>query len=202
MLCERCKIREANIQYTEIVNGVMHEHNFCMQCAKEMNFGEYSSIFDGGFPLGKLLSGLLGDDNHEKYDKMRGIECPKCHMTYGEFIEKSCFGCEECYDTFDILVRDNIKKLQGSDQYRGMGLKMKPQTRAQMSDKNIDKELGLDKKKPGVKAKKKLEKTMAIREEIKLLKQQLNDAIADEDFETAAVCRDKINELKKGDKDV
>ena len=79
---------------------------------------------------------------------------------------------------------------------------MKPQTRAQMSDKNIDKELGLDKKKPGAKAKKKLEKTMAIREEIKLLKQQLNDAIADEDFETAAVCRDKINELKKGDKDV
>ena len=29
MLCERCKIREANIQYTEIVNGVKTEHHFC-----------------------------------------------------------------------------------------------------------------------------------------------------------------------------
>ena len=60
MLCERCKIREANIQYTEIANGVRTEHNYCAQCAKEMDFGPYSAIFEGEFPLGKLLSGLLG----------------------------------------------------------------------------------------------------------------------------------------------
>ncbi|WP_347561538.1 hypothetical protein [Clostridium sp. OF09-36] len=60
MLCERCKIREANIQYTEIANGVRTEHNYCSQCAKEMDFGPYSAIFEGEFPLGKLLSGLLG----------------------------------------------------------------------------------------------------------------------------------------------
>ena len=60
MLCERCGIREANIQYTEVINGVKKEHHFCAQCAKEMDFGPYSAIFDGEFPLGKLLSGLLG----------------------------------------------------------------------------------------------------------------------------------------------
>ena len=43
MLCERCKIREANIQYTEIVNGVRKEHNFCAQCARELDFGPYSA---------------------------------------------------------------------------------------------------------------------------------------------------------------
>ena len=52
MLCERCKIREANIQYTEIVNGVRKEHNFCAQCARELDFGPYSAIFDSDFPLG------------------------------------------------------------------------------------------------------------------------------------------------------
>ena len=46
MLCERCKIREANIQYTEVINGVKTEHHFCAQCAKEMDFGAYSAIFD------------------------------------------------------------------------------------------------------------------------------------------------------------
>ena len=56
MLCERCGIREANIQYTEVINGVKKEHHFCAQCAKEMDFGPYSAIFDGEFPLGKLLS--------------------------------------------------------------------------------------------------------------------------------------------------
>ena len=29
MLCEKCKIREANIKYTEIINGVKTEHNLC-----------------------------------------------------------------------------------------------------------------------------------------------------------------------------
>ena len=55
MLCERCKIREANIQYTEVINGVRTEHNFCAQCAKELDFGQYSAIFDGEFPLAQLL---------------------------------------------------------------------------------------------------------------------------------------------------
>ena len=47
MLCERCKIREASIQYMEVINGVRTEHHFCTQCAKEMDFGAYSAIFDG-----------------------------------------------------------------------------------------------------------------------------------------------------------
>lgn len=59
MLCERCKIREANIQYTEVVSGVKKEHHFCAQCAKEMDFGVYAAIFDGEFPIGKLLSACL-----------------------------------------------------------------------------------------------------------------------------------------------
>ena len=53
MLCERCKTREATIQYTEVVNGVRTEHNFCAQCASELEIGQ-------DFPLGRLLSGLLG----------------------------------------------------------------------------------------------------------------------------------------------
>ncbi len=46
MLCEKCKIREANIQYTEVINGVKTEHHFCAQSAKEMDFGHYSAIFE------------------------------------------------------------------------------------------------------------------------------------------------------------
>ena len=63
MLCERCKVREANIHYTEVVNGVATEHNLCSQCAKEMDFGAYAGIagiFDSELPIGKLLSQLLG----------------------------------------------------------------------------------------------------------------------------------------------
>ena len=51
MLCERCKIREANIQYTEVINGIKTEHHFCAHCAREMDFGPYAAIFDSDFPL-------------------------------------------------------------------------------------------------------------------------------------------------------
>ena len=47
MLCERCKIREATIKYTEIINGIKTEHNLCSHCAKEMDFGQYSALLDG-----------------------------------------------------------------------------------------------------------------------------------------------------------
>ena len=66
MLCERCKIREANIQYTEVINGVKNEHHFCAQCAKEMDFGPYAAIFDSEFPLGKLLSDRRGAGGTEE----------------------------------------------------------------------------------------------------------------------------------------
>ena len=55
MLCEKCGIREANIKYTEVFNGVKTEHNLCAQCAKEMDLGPYSALIEGEFPLGKLL---------------------------------------------------------------------------------------------------------------------------------------------------
>ena len=78
MLCEKCKIREANIKYTEVINGVKTEHNLCSQCAREMDFGHYS-IFDGDFPLGKLLSSLLGvEESSQKEDKLQQIVCPTC----------------------------------------------------------------------------------------------------------------------------
>ena len=77
MLCERCKIREANIKYTEVINGVKTEHNLCSQCAKELDFGQYSAVFDGEFPLGRLLSGLLGlEEASAEEENRQEIACP------------------------------------------------------------------------------------------------------------------------------
>ncbi len=114
MLCERCKIREANIQYTEVINGVKKDHHFCAQCAKELDFGPYSAIFDSEFPLGKLLSGLLGigEEQQEEKDKAHQVICPTCRTSYDEFIKNSRFGCPDCYSVFDLLISDNIKRFR------------------------------------------------------------------------------------------
>lgn len=120
MLCEKCKIREANIKYTEIVNGVKTEHNLCSHCAKEMDFGQYTALLDGEFPLGKLLSGLLGlETDTEETDARARVVCPTCGTSFDDFVENSRFGCPDCYGVFDLFIKDKIKQLQGSEEHKG-----------------------------------------------------------------------------------
>lgn len=181
MLCEKCKIREANIKYTEVINGVKTEHNLCSQCAGESEFGQYSAIFDGEFPLGKLLSGLLGmKASSPRQERFQEVVCPTCKTTYEEFAEKSCFGCSDCYHVFDLLIGSQIKKLQESASHTGKTprFQMDGKTGSMVSEDG------------------ELELTDA--EQIRCLEQRLKHALNAEEYEEAAVCRDQIKVLREG----
>lgn len=188
MLCEKCKIRDANIQYTEVVNGTKKEHHFCAQCAKEMDFGVYAAIFDGEFPLGKLLSGLLGiEDTDKGPDKLHQILCPTCGTGYDEFVRSSRFGCADCYSVFGPLMEDSLKQLHGNIVHTG-------KTPLYQSPDSMDLRSGTGEKEDSIK-----DPASAVNyEEIFQWDAKLKEALRFEDYETAAVCRDKIRELKKG----
>ena len=189
MLCERCKIREANIQYTEVINGVKTEHNFCAQCARELDVGQYSAIFDGEFPLVKLLSGLLGWEEPVKEEgKFKQVVCPTCGTTYEEFVENSRFGCGDCYSVFDVLIHDNIKQLQGSERHNGK----RPLMQEGQTADGGGKEDGADSVMAGI-----MEKD-SVKSEIRSWERKRKEALKTEDYETAALCRDKIRALKEG----
>jgi len=188
MLCERCKMREANIQYTEVINGERTEHNFCAQCAKEMDFGPYAAIFDGELPLGKLLSGLLGlEETAQKKEQMSQIVCPTCKLTYEEFVQNSSFGCQDCYGVFDLLISDNLKQLQGSEAHSGKHPKYNPGAAAD-DNKAVTADLITEEN-----------AALPVEEQITILKAKLKDAIYREEYETAARLRDQIKSLKGGE---
>lgn len=189
MLCERCKIREANLLYTEIMDGVQREHHFCIQCAKEMDFGQYSSIFDRDFPLAKLLSGLLREEAvADKKNEYTQVFCPVCKTGYEDFINNSRFGCKDCYEVFRLLIEENIKQLQGSDTHKGKrpADRISPISRAaarndasgsgQSPEGEEDRETKINR-----------------------LKIMLKAAIASEEYELAAQCRDEIKSLSEGE---
>ena len=181
MLCEKCKIREANIKYTEVINGVKNEHNLCAHCAREMDFGHYSAIFDGDFPLGKLLSSLLGvEESSQKEDKLQQIACPTCKTSYQEFVENSRFGCPDCYGVFDLLIGDKIKKLQGNSTHAGK--KPKYQAIGTVS-------------RAGGKGQAEAEPKLSREEKLQLLKARLQEAVQKEEYELAAQYRDQIKGL-------
>ena len=187
MLCERCKIREANIQYTEVINGKKTDHHFCAQCAKEMDFGQVSSLFDGEFPLARLLSGLLGGESSAEPREQSGqITCPTCGMTYEAFVRDSQFGCADCYSVFDPLIHDNIKQLQGSDSHKGKRpVYMRPAGRV-----TEEEEAGEDSRTG------RAGETAGVPEQINLLERKLHEALRMEEYEQAAVLRDQIRALK------
>lgn len=177
MLCERCKQREANVRFTEVINGVKSEHRLCMQCAMDMDLGAVG-IFDSDNPIGKILSGILGAnfETAKKFDSMEQIACPTCGMAYSEFVNDSRFGCPDCYNVFDILINDNIKQLQGNTRHIGK------QPRFGWGGVSVVKE----------------DEEKNVENEIALLESKLRESIAEEDYEEAARLRDKIKELKEG----
>ena len=40
MLCDNCKKREANVRYSENINGLRRELNLCEECSKKLGIGE------------------------------------------------------------------------------------------------------------------------------------------------------------------
>ena len=203
MLCERCKIREANIQYTEIANGVRTEHNYCAQCAKEMDFGPYSAIFEGEFPLGKLLSGLLGVPGEESEEEKTGqIICPTCGTSHDDFVKNSRFGCADCYSVFDLLIHDKIRQLQGNVRHTGKHPKFQKIKADPFHLTSCDQpEKGTADMTPANREEQTLNTDAAVENETQLqirkLEARLREAVRAEEYEIAADCRDQIRALKE-----
>lgn len=197
MLCERCGQREANVRYTEIVNGEVTEHNLCMECARTMDFGGHkyaAALFDGESQLGRLLSGLLGlaVDHTQEESGMdsSAIICPVCHTSYADFVKESRFGCADCYEMFELLMGDHIKTLQGSDSHCGKR-PMKCRGRVHPAGERVSPNQG-----EGAPAEKNAQMTLTPEERIAALEAHLKEALREEEYEAAARYRDAIRALK------
>ena len=210
MLCEHCKKREATVKYVEVINGVKTEHNLCTQCAAHADLGQFSALFEGEFPLGKLLSGLLGTQETEEEDeKYSGVVCPTCGTTYEEFVKDSRFGCPDCYSVFDLLIHDKIRQLQGNVRHTGKhpkfqkikadpfhltssgqpveGIAANAVTGAEGQDANVA-STGEDPVNIP---------ELSKEEKIRLMETRLKDAVRREEYEEAAKLRDEIRALKE-----
>ena len=93
--------------------------------------------------------------------------CPLCGMTLSEFTHKGRMGCGKCYETFRRQAKTMLQKIHGTSVH-------------------ITENVQEEQKEPIPETPKK-EKS-----ELELLKEELQKAIADENYEQAAILRDKI----------
>lgn len=184
MLCENCGENEANVRYTQIVNGVKKEMKLCQKCADELGIGEID--FNMPIDLSSFLTEFFDDTTDTflpEFTTPKELKCDECGMTYNEFIDTGKFGCAKCYDVFTNKIDPILKKLHASNRYIGRkGKIIKP-----VLDKETIKK---EETKQEVKVENKISK-------IDELKESLKQAIKEERYEDAAKLRDEIKKLEK-----
>lgn len=93
--------------------------------------------------------------------------CPCCSTTVAEFTRRGKVGCGECYNTFRRQAQVMLKKIHGTAKHVGDTVQKEVKEKPQMK-KEIN--------------------------EIDTLREKLAEAISNENFEEAAILRDKIRE--------
>ena len=168
MLCQDCKKREAHVHLTQIVNNEKLSLSLCKECAAARGF--HSPLDNVPFPLAEILSGLVHPGPEvETVTPKEELTCNVCGLTFTEFTRQGRFGCGECYTAFRSRLEMIMRKIHGASLHRG---------RNPEYDK-VDQPAA-----------------MPIREEERL-GQELEKAIASEDFERAAELRDKLKTVRE-----
>lgn len=183
MLCQKCNKNEANVKYTEIVNGEKKEMMLCEECSHLMGLDNIS--FNMPIDFSSFFGGLLDDEyNSPEYmplfQTVKELKCDNCNMTYNEFINQGKLGCEECYNVFSTKIDNILKRLHGDSRHRGR----KAINASENQNANKD-------------TKRKLKNEVENKKENKIdkLQKDLKKAISEERYEDAAKIRDEIKSL-------
>ncbi len=149
----------------------------CEKCGKRNASVMYTQIVNGKKSSINLCSQCAsGESLFDNFGSLlsfgtrqeAGISaCPLCGMTLSEFTRKGRMGCGKCYDTFRRQAKNMLQKIHGTSVH---------------TTENVQEE----KKVPASETPKK-EKS-----ELEILKEELQKAISEENYEEAAILRDKI----------
>lgn len=177
MLCSNCGKNEANVRYTRIINGEKTEFALCEECAKKIGLDDID--FSMPINFSNFLSDFFDDDALLPSFAKIGVEkCPKCGLTYNEFVNNGKVGCGECYNAFSDRLDAILKNLHGSYKHTGR------------APKNIVKEIDIQKQETQTK------KVDEKQEKIDKLNKDLQKAIKEERYEDAAKIRDEIKKIQ------
>lgn len=173
MLCDRCKKNEATVHIKEFINGKCTNFHLCSQCASEVeNAGGLPGI---GFNLAEVLLNVNKIAEHMPHDEHQGnaeknssMICPVCNWSLDDLKKyDGRLGCPACYKTFGQLIKKAVSQMQRG----GIHLGKRPR--------------GINADSPAVK-----------KCELESLQKELKKLIAGEEYEAAALCRDRINALR------
>ena len=170
MQCDICGKKKATVHLTEIVDEQMSEMHLCEECARTK-----SSQMEQQFGLGDLLAGLSDVGKAAtKSDDKNALLCSACGLNYEDFRKFGRLGCSQCYVSFKEHLSGLLRKIHGSNRHLGkIPYAIKSSAPVAVSTAAA----------------------LLPSENLEDLKKQLHNAVTAEDFEKAAMLRDKIKGL-------
>ncbi|MBR7156494.1 MAG: UvrB/UvrC motif-containing protein [Lentisphaeria bacterium] len=186
MLCDKCKKNEATVHIKEFHGGKCVTTNLCAECAAKHN--EAGEFGDLGFNLAEILfnvgkfseslkeasAGKTAKTTKDSPEPPGGekdsiLRCPGCNWSAKDIHNANGkLGCPECYHTFASMLSHALKQVHKGQCHLGKH--------------------PLDGTPGNSRAK--------LNAEIKQLQKELAILVSREEYEDAAVCRDRINALK------
>lgn len=170
MECSECQKRPATLHFTQIVNGQKTEIKVCEVCAKKKG---YMTDSDDAYSLHDLLTGLFNfgtsniDLQNNIFAEVKELQCSQCNITFDDFQKIGKFGCASCYSSFKSKLDSIFRRVHIGN----------------------TKHMGKIPKRAGGK--------LHIKKELALYREKLQQLIANEEFEQAAIVRDQIKQLEK-----
>jgi len=171
MKCERCKHNDATIHLSEIVKDVKSEVHLCEHCARDVGLNTRSSNFSLSLP--EMLTFLNVDDFSDYGDNRL---CSKCGCTFIEYKREGKLGCPDCYIHLEEEIEAVVADYYAEKIYRGK--------------KPLYNDLASQVASPPA---------MNVKNKINIdeLLAQLEHAVIEENYEEAALLRDKIREINQ-----
>lgn len=106
MLCDKCKKNQATFHKTVVINGDSYETHLCSQCVDMTDWGDWDG-FDDDF-----LPNFFEPAFHLNVLDYQEKKCPTCHSTFRDFLRRGKLGCKDCYDTFEMEIRDMLENME------------------------------------------------------------------------------------------
>ncbi len=183
MLCDNCGKREANVKYSENINGRKKELNLCEECSQKLGITnmDFSMPIDFSSFFGELMEDFATPEFMPLLDEIKTLKCDQCGYTFDDIVNTGRLGCGNCYEVFEERLDPIIKRIQGANRHVGRIGKIVDN---KIEQKEEDKEKTTSPKE--AKKENKLEK----------LQEDLKQAIKEERYEDAAKLRDEIKKME------
>ncbi len=181
MLCDNCKKREANVRYSENINGIRRELNLCEECSKKLGIGEIGLDMPINFSsfFGDFIEDFSNSEFMPMFNELKTLKCDNCGYTFEDIAHTGKVGCANCYDVFQDRLEPIIRRIQSSNHHVGR------------LGKIIDKKIDEKQHKAN-----RTNKEVTPEEKLEILKEDLKQAIKEERYEDAAKLRDEIKKIE------